>query len=77
MRDSLLSACVQPVLVQSEQGHCCSCDIITHTLKERTIHIFVCSLFSQVFISIFNSFGKTVETFSSLKVLYYGDRLID
>ena len=60
---------MQPILVQSEQGHRCSCDIITHTLKERTIHIFVRSLFSQVFISIFNSFGKMAETFSSLEVL--------
>ena len=60
---------MQPILVQSEQGRRCSCDIITHMLKERTIHIFVRSLFSQVFISIFNSFGKTAETFRSLKVL--------
>ena len=29
-------------------------------------------MFSQVFMSIYNSFGKTAERFSSLKVLGYG-----
>ena len=40
-------------------------------LKERTIHRFVRSPSSQFFIFIFNSFGKTAETFSSLKVLAF------
>ena len=64
---------MQPILVQPEQGRSCPCDIIImYMLTERTIHIFVRSLFSEVLISIFNSFRKTAGSFSSLKVLGYG-----